>query len=174
MKLVSMSGITGEYELANSIAKQYIRDLLNRNDTAEIFQIDNISILLSFNFPGVLILDLNLCLKTQEKMSRVMKIPNAAQSHIHTVIYNEKILPLMKPSRNSGLKELDWKKLRSQIAYQYGSIYSHEPIAYAKIQWFKYIKNWPGYTASVVNYVEGFRSMLDNGDINDYCWYVFQ
>ncbi len=73
-----------------------------------------------------------------EKINRVINMPNAAQRHIYTVIYNREIYPVIQETFKVPNKEIDWNTLQKTVEKKYTHEYAYEPVLYAKIQWYQY------------------------------------
>ncbi|NCI46204.1 thioredoxin family protein [Sediminibacterium soli] len=155
----------GAYDLqtANTAATEYIATL------TDVYTKDNLEFISKFTSSSK-DQGFALMLNNAGKVNAVLG-PDKAEQKVMAILLMEKVYPALSKGLRAK-KEPNWDSVQTVLAAYPG--YREEALAKGKIVYYQNAKDWSGFQATIVAYMEKYGAKASPAELNNYAWTVFE
>ncbi len=172
---------SGEVDLANEIAIDYLENHLSRLNGTDLFTIKHLEFL--ENFRSLVTIDshiIKMLMSHESSIDSLMKTRGYTYDFLNGIIWTNVSNPVLNQAKTSKTIP-DWVALRKKIKTQTNKLYAERAIVEMKTHWYEKVDtNWNLYFKSLMTYmeimdIERFNdSWFCTFGINNQAWKVFE
>jgi tetratricopeptide (TPR) repeat protein len=172
--LSKMARRLNKIELSDSITNDYVNNYLLASQNKKSLNKEDIRFIASVvhDTKGK---GFNFFRTYPDTINSVMQTKNYAEGVMDYAISREEIDSALSLAMKGGPIP-HWNKISQRIAVKYGKDYAERNILNGQINWYRYKKDWPAYTKTLVIRVENYGAFGFGSpffDLNNHAWDIF-